>query len=379
MPLAPSRVRRDERGVAQIGELGLKIDFARSGAGLAVGFAGLLWLVAFGGYAAPGVAAGNYGHRHLIYLAGTAFLGAALSIAFAGAVVGSRRLATPLRLALGAALVAAISLVHSALDLLAIRLYLRELYQVGPNALVSGEGIMFLNNMLMLTPTHVTYAIGLSLGLALKGIAEREHRLAAALSAAQQAQIAALRFQINPHFLFNSLNAVISLIGAGREREAQTVVSRLAEFFRATLSTEPDALVPLEEEFDHLGAYLDIEGARFGERLRVDVHLPQELCGALTPHLLLQPLVENAIKHAVAPSKRPVTITISAGQEPGRLVLTVSDTGAGDGAPRQAGTRVGLANVEARLAALYGDRGDLTVKWTEAGFRAVARLPLEIV
>jgi two-component sensor histidine kinase len=354
----------------------LKIDLPRSGSGLALGFAILLWLVAFIGYSAPGVAAGNFGARHLVYLSCTALLGAVLSLAFAGLVVATRGLAPPLRIGLGAAAIPLISLFHAALDLLAIRLYLRELYQVGPNALVSGEGIMFLNNVLMLTPTHLTYAIGLSLGLALKGIAERERRLAAALSAAQQAQIAALRFQINPHFLFNSLNAVLSLIGSGRSREAQTVVTRLAEFFRATLSTQPDARVSLEEEFDHLGAYLDIEAARFGERLVVRVHLPHGLSAALTPHLLLQPLVENAIKHAVAPSKTAVAVTISAQRAEGALILTVADTGTGGGA-RAAGARVGLANVEARLAALYGGDASLTATRGAEGFQAIARLPLE--
>lgn len=363
--------------MAQVGELALKIDLARSGAGLAVGFACLLWLVAFGGYAAPGVAAGNFGVRHLIYLAGSTLMGLVLSLAFAGMTVATRGLATPARIGMAVAAVPLLSLLHSALDLLAIQLYLRELYQVGPNALVSGEGIMFLNNVLMLTPTHLTYAIGLGLGFALKAVAERERRLTEALSAAQQAQIAALRFQINPHFLFNSLNAVVSLIGSGRDREAQSVVTRLAEFFRATLATEPSALIPLGEEFDHLGAYLDIEAARFGDRLKVEVDLPHDLSGARTPHLLLQPLVENAIKHAVAPSKRPVAISIAAGRDAGRLVLTVSDTGAGQGESRP-GTRVGLANVEARLAALYGAKADLTTARSSAGFRATVRLPLQM-
>ncbi|WP_337185337.1 histidine kinase [Phenylobacterium sp.] len=355
----------------------MKIDFNRSATGVAVGFAVLVWLIAFAGYAAPGVAAGNYVGRHFAYLVGTVAFGALLSVGFYGLMTAVRRRPIALRVAVALAAVPTLAVVHSTADLIAIRLYLRELFQVGPNALVSGEGIMFLNNMMMLTPTHVTYAVGVSLGFALRAVAEREQRLAGALAAAQEAQLAALRFQINPHFLFNSLNAVVALVGAGRSQEARDVVTRLAEFFRATLAAEPNAVVTLEEEFDLLAAYLDIEAARFGDRLHVAIDLPSDLAEARTPHLLLQPLVENAVKHAVAPSKSRVTIRISARREGTRLVLAVADDGAAGGGPGRRGLGVGLRNVEARLETLYGDRSRLSAAPGPRGYRAEVILPLE--
>jgi two-component sensor histidine kinase len=343
---------------------------------MAAGFAGLLWLVAFAGYVAPGVAAGAYGVRNITYLGGSSLLGAALSVAFYGMVVATRRHSLPVRAVWLVGLLGGLAILHAGIDLLAARYYLGESVTTGPKALVSGEGVMFLNNMLYLAPTHVTYAVALGLGFSLRGIAEREQRLARALAAAQEAQLAALRFQINPHFLFNSLNAVMSLVGAGRNRDAETVVARLAEFFRATLSSEPNAMVTLEEEFDLLGAYLDIEAARFGDRLKVELDLPSRLAEARAPHLLLQPLAENAIKHAVAPSKQPVTVRVTARAEGARLRLEVADNGMAEAANCRSGLGVGLGNVAARLTTLYGGEGRLAVQGSPRGFSAEVSLPL---
>ncbi len=167
----------------------------------------------------------------------------------------------------------------------------------------------------------------------------------------------------------------MSLVGSGRNRDAETVVARLAEFFRATLSTDPNAIVTLEEELDVLGAYLDIEQARFGERLQVVIDLPDVLSRASVPHFLLQPLAENAIKHGVAPSKRPVTLTIAAQARDGRLVVQVRVDGAG-GAPGGSGGRVGLSNVAARLSAHYGDAAGLRAERQVRGFLAEVTIPL---
>lgn len=354
----------------------MKLDLGRSANGMAVGFAGLLWLVAFCGYVAPGLAAGVYGADNLIYLAGSCLLGVALSVAFYAGVVATRRRSRAVRAVVALVLLAGLAALHAWVDLVAAEHYLGQTFATGPKALVSGEGVMFLNNVLYLTPTHVTYAVALGLGFSLRAVAEREQRLARALAAAQEAQLAALRFQINPHFLFNSLNAVMSLVGAGRNRDAETVVARLAEFFRATLSSEPNAMVTLEEEFDLLGAYLDIEAARFGDRLKVVMDLPARLSEARAPHLLLQPLAENAIKHAVAPSKRPVTVRVTARAEGARLRLEVADDGAGEAATGRAGLGVGLGNVAARLTTLYGGEGRLDVQGSSRGFSAEVSLPL---
>jgi len=344
---------------------------------LAVGFALLLWLVAFACYLAPGVATGQQRVRDTLYLCGTASVGFLQSCVFyVLAARHSRGMRTPLRVAGAVLLLAGLILLHAWIDLLMIQHYLKAKVVLNPEARVTGEGLLFLNNLLMLSPVYLMYAVSLGLGLSMQAVHEREQRLAAAMAATQQAQLAALRFQINPHFLFNSLNAVMSLVGSGRNRDAEAVVSRLAEFFRATLSSEPNAMVTLEEELDVLGAYLDIEAARFGDRLRVEVDLPDNLARASVPHFLLQPLAENAIKHGVAPSKRTVTLRVRAEARDGLLVVQVEDNGAG-GAPVTASREgVGLGNVAARLKAHYGEAGRLRSERLKRGFLAEVSIPL---
>ncbi|MBU1377958.1 MAG: histidine kinase [Alphaproteobacteria bacterium] len=355
----------------------MKIDLRRKPATVAAGFAVLLWIAAFAGYIAPEVATGHAGQRQVIYLGATVIIGFILSMLFyVGVVPAARELSGRMRLYLAVALFLAIVLLHAYVDLLMIEHYLRARPVLTAKAILSGTELLFLNNVLLLTPAHITYVFGVGMGLSMRAVYEREQRLAAALAAAQDAQLAALRFQINPHFLFNSLNAVMSLVGSGRNRDAETVVARLAEFFRATLSSEPNAIVTLEEELDVLGAYLDIEAARFGERLHVVIDLPDHLARASMPHFLLQPLAENAVKHGVAPSKRKVTLTVSARAADDLLVVQVRDDGAGGAPPTRKPGGVGLSNVSARLKAHYGDRANLRSERLARGFLAEVAVPL---
>lgn len=339
--------------------------------------AALLWLVAFACYLAPGVAAGADSWRYTLFLGLCALVGFSLSLVMFAVLARAVRLRSWRRpvLALGALATALVA--HAISDTIAFELLVSS-YAVGPTARMTGEELLLLTNVLLLAPVHVTYAIAVLLGFSLRAVNERERRLAAALAATQEAQLAALRFQINPHFLFNSLNAVSSLVATGRNRDAEAVVDRLAAFFRASLGRAPTALVPLSEEFDVVGAYLDIEAARFGERLAVELEMPHTLADAQAPHFLLQPLAENAVKHAVAHSKAPVRIAISAWSQGGYLFVEVRDDGAA-GPPRTAsGAGVGLRNVAARLAALYGDDGRLDAAPLERGFAACVRLPLSL-
>ncbi|WP_309087602.1 histidine kinase [Phenylobacterium sp.] len=240
---------------------------------------------------------------------------------------------------------------------------------------VSDWDLVLLTNFTSLAAVHVIFACAVALTLASIQAEERERTLAAARAAAQEAQLAALRFQINPHFLFNALNAVTSLVGAGRNPEAVAVVSRLSSFFRASLSAPAGAMLPLQEELDVVGSYLEIEAARFGERLAVEIDAPEALYPALIPHFLLQPLVENAVKHGVAASKRRVTVRVSAYADGRSLVLTVRDDGAAV-TPAAPGAGIGLANVAARLETLFGADGRLTTQPMTPGFEAQVRLPL---
>lgn len=213
---------------------------------------------------------------------------------------------------------------------------------------------------------------------------ERELELAAAREAASRAEaaasaasLAALRYQLNPHFLFNTLNAISSLIVTRNYDTADAMIAKLSEFLRATLSSQPEALLPLEDELATLQHYLEIESVRFGDRLAVEFVCPPELNDALVPGFLLQPLIENAIKYALAPSAKPVTIKVEASADGDTLLVSVEDDGTGPDKAARPGTGVGLANVRQRLATLYGAAGGLETLKRERGFLAIARLPLQ--
>ena len=206
----------------------------------------------------------------------------------------------------------------------------------------------------------------------------RERQLAESRLLAQQAQLAALRFQLNPHFLFNSLNAVSTLAAEAGAKDAEEMLDRIADFLRASLSSEPEDFITLESELEIVQAYLDIEFVRFSERMRVHYFCGAELRDALVPSLILQPLVENAIKYAVAPSTELVQLSVRASEAGEDLLLEVEDDGKSIGSSRHAtGTGVGLRNIADRLKVLYGDQAELKVRRSESGFMATIRLPLK--
>ena len=174
---------------------------------------------------------------------------------------------------------------------------------------------------------------------------------------AQEAQLRALRYQINPHFLFNTLNSLSSLILSRKTDTAERMLMNLSTFFRATLSADPTADVSLDEEIRLQRLYLDIEQIRFPDRLHVEVDVPDALLTARVPVLILQPIVENAVKYGVARSRKPVTVRISAYEEAGRLHIKVKDNGETAADDDDSGsTGVGLRNVCDRLTTRYGAR-----------------------
>ncbi|WP_374653987.1 sensor histidine kinase [Phenylobacterium sp.] len=216
-------------------------------------------------------------------------------------------------------------------------------------------------------------------------VRERERQLADARTAASEAnaaasaaRLAALRYQLNPHFLFNTLNAVSAAVITGRSDEAETMLSKLADFLRVTLVADPQALIPLEDELATLQAYLEIESVRFRDRLAVEFICPDDLRNAQTPSFLLQPLIENAIKHGVSSTSETVTIRLEASQDGEDLVLKVQDDGGGGQSDEvRPGAGVGLVNIRMRLETLYGERGSLQAVPLARGYLAVVRLPLQ--
>ncbi|HYJ53244.1 MAG TPA: histidine kinase [Allosphingosinicella sp.] len=205
----------------------------------------------------------------------------------------------------------------------------------------------------------------------------QEHQRRAALLAemARDAQRAALRYQLNPHFLFNTLNSVAALVGEGRGAEAEAMLVNLATFVRATLTSEPSGVIPLSEEIALQRLYLGIEQARFEERLKVEIDLPEALKNVSVPALILQPLVENAIHHKLAGAEGELTLRIAAAEHGDGIQLSVEDDGvavSGDGS----GAGLGLQNVAARLRAHFGEGGRLDAAPRDGGgYRALIAMP----
>ncbi len=178
--------------------------------------------------------------------------------------------------------------------------------------------------------------------------------LVRAQAAAHQAQIKMLRYQLNPHFLFNTLNAISTLVLENRNADAESMLLRLSRFMRHTIDTDPEQLARLDEEARTQLLYLEIEAARFGDRLRVDCDIPAALADCLVPSLLLQPIVENCIKHAIGPSSTGGIVRIRASERAERLKVTVEDDGPGLAAAAPNPSSIGLRNTRERLLTIYG-------------------------
>ena len=194
------------------------------------------------------------------------------------------------------------------------------------------------------------------------------------------ARLSALRMQLHPHFLFNSLNAVTVLVRDREWEPAERAVHLLAELLRETLRVGGPDRVPLSKELDFTLRYLELERLRFPERLQVRCDVPDECSEALVPVLVLQPLVENALRHGVAPLASAGALAIRARTEDGTLILSVEDDGPGPGSVgRNAGTGVGLRNVRDRLQVLFGADASVALTPREGGGAcATVSLPLEI-
>jgi LytS/YehU family sensor histidine kinase len=211
-----------------------------------------------------------------------------------------------------------------------------------------------------------------------------QQRAAEAESAAQSAQLQALRYQINPHFLFNTLNSLSSLVMTGRADRAENMLLALSTFFRSSLSLDPTADVTLAQEIDLQRLYLDIEKARFPDRLHFEIEVPEALHDARLPALLLQPIVENAIKYGVSKSRKAVLLRIAASRTgDGRMTVEVTNRLKNGGkeelpAATHEGTGLGLSNVSQRLEARFGQRGTCSAgPAAGGGYKVTLTMPIE--
>ena len=211
-----------------------------------------------------------------------------------------------------------------------------------------------------------------------------ELRLAEAETAAHAAQVRALRYQVNPHFLFNTLNSLSSLVMSGRGERAENMLMALSTFFRTSLSVDPSADVSLAEEIELQRLYLDIEKVRFPDRLEVVIDIPEDLKEARVPALILQPLVENAIKYGVSATNAKVELSIRAQRlDGGRMQLDVTNLTLSEPkkkaapAPTHTGTGLGLTNVCQRLQAHFGNRADCRFGPVEGGYKVSLAMPVD--
>jgi len=236
-------------------------------------------------------------------------------------------------------------------------------------------GPILLNFALLAAWTALYYGINYFLLL------EDQIRLRERLeSQASSAQLAMLRYQLNPHFLFNTLNSISTLVLLKQTERANAMLARLSSFLRYTLANEPTAKVTLAQEVETLKLYLEIEKMRFEDRLRPHFRIDTDTIGARLPSLLLQPLIENAIKYAVTPVENGADIWISAAREGQAVRLEVADNG--DGADGElAGspsTGVGLANIRDRLSQAYGAAHRFEARQNErGGFSVIIEIPFE--
>jgi two-component system, LytTR family, sensor kinase len=195
----------------------------------------------------------------------------------------------------------------------------------------------------------------------------------------QQLELQALSHQLNPHFTFNALNSVCALIEAQRFDDAETMSEQLATFLRYSLSKSPDSLVQLADELSAINAYLQLQKTRFGDKLKVKWQIDESLKQQKIPALLLQPLIENAIKYAVATSKQGATITIGGERQQNRLHLSITDDGPGSALQTNcSGSGVGLDNIRNRLLQHFGDQATLNIGASAQGFKVDICIPWQV-
>jgi sensor histidine kinase YesM len=210
---------------------------------------------------------------------------------------------------------------------------------------------------------------------------EREVRATQLEAQLAQAQLQALKMQLHPHFLFNTLNGIAGLVRDSRNKAAVDMLVGLSDLLRYTLENAGKQEVPLREELDFLELYLDIQKMRFPDRLQVEMHVASDTLDALVPNLILQPLVENAIRHGVSLRATAGMIGINAERVDGVLQITVHDDGPGlrpVASSQSAGDGIGLSNTRARLAQLYGAAHRFTTEnRVGGGFEAALAIPFK--
>ena len=271
--------------------------------------------------------------------------------------------------------------VHVALGITALSLWAAT--QVGLMRLFVGSDFWRLvyddTWMFQLLTAGLTYAAGVGLGLTFQGFERerlRQQREGQLEVVAREAELQAIKAQLQPHFLLNSLNSLLALIRHD-PAAAEQMLERLASLLHGVFDRMDQHFVPLAPELDMLRDYLEVERMRF-DRLQFDIRLDSNAAAVLVPPLLLQPLVENAVKHGIEPHPRPGTITIDARLVNGRLQVSIADTGEGLDNATTVGTGRGIELTRRRLDSVYGKDAELRMERVSSGFRVSLELPASI-
>ena len=207
----------------------------------------------------------------------------------------------------------------------------------------------------------------------------QRERATKAEAMAHAARLRALQSQLEPHFLFNTLNAISTLVVEGQNSAAARMIARLSDFLRLSLDTTETPEISVAEELEFVRRYLEIEQVRFGDRLRVAIEAPADVMQGLVPALVLQPLVENAVKHGVLPREQGGSVTVTIAKNNGALEICVTDDGPGLPKGAAVARAVGLSNTAARLAELYGDKSSFSLDSSpNGGVTAMMEIPFRI-
>ena len=222
----------------------------------------------------------------------------------------------------------------------------------------------------------VTFPFGVAVYLSVVGVEHATRYLVQVSRLSEQlssARLAALQAQLNPHFLFNSLNTIAVLVRGGDNANATRVIEQLSDVLRRTLSNTRTNEVALDDELELVRQYLAVEQARFSDRLRPEINVPTELLSAAVPCFALQHLVENAVRHGIAKKLDSGRVIVTARRDNDTIVITVEDDGSGIAADAKQEPGHGLENTRERLRTLYGDRASLVVEPAPNG-GTIARL-----
>jgi LytS/YehU family sensor histidine kinase len=201
---------------------------------------------------------------------------------------------------------------------------------------------------------------------------QREHeQLLRAETAAKDAQLQMLRYQLNPHFMFNTMNVISTLIFKQDNERANEMLDKLCEFFRYSLDQTDKTTTTLDKELELLELYISIEKVRFGNRLEVEIDIDDDALKGRVPYMLLQPIVENSIKHAIEPRKDGGCIVIQVRTNGNRLKLLITDQGKTPGTARRQGFGIGMSNTRARLDAMFGGDFQFSINDDQRGGTSV--------